>query len=197
MLDMLRTKPSGIVSLALLVALATAGCAGPTPPPLPVDARASARQDNVYRLGLGDKLRINVFGEAALSGEYQVSGAGSVAMPLIGDVAVTGKTARELEALLVQRYGAGYLRNPRIAVEVFGFRPYYITGEIQKPGGYPTTEGMTLISAIAAAGGFTYRANKKTVFIQRVGDPVERSVSANANIPILPGDVVRVGERHF
>lgn len=188
-----RWRVSG-AALALL-GVCLAACAETTAPPLPATAIAS--EASAYRLGLGDKLRVNIFGESDLSGEYQVSGSGVLAMPLIGDVPAVGLTARELEARLVQRYGAGYLRDPKIAVEVYDFRPYFILGEVEKPGRYPTLEGMTLLRAIATAGGFTYRANTKKVFIRRAGDTVEHQVDANSNLVIQPGDVLRVGERYF
>ncbi len=178
-----------------MLGLCVMGCAETSAPPLP--ATAIAPPGSAYRLGLGDKLRVSIFGESDLSGEYQVSGNGALSMPLIGDVPAVGLTARELEAQLVQRYGSGYLRDPKIAVEVYDFRPYFILGEVEKPGRYPSTEGMTLLRAIATAGGFTYRANTKKVFIRRAGDTVEHQVDASANIEIQPGDVLRVGERYF
>lgn len=183
-----------LTAVVLLAATMTA-CArheGPV-----VAASSLADTSSVYRLGLGDKLRVNVFNEPTLSGEYQVSGNGAVAMPLVGDVPAVGLTARELEAALTARYAAGYLNTPRIAVEVFDFRPYSILGEVQRPGRYQTSEGLTLLSAVAAAGGYTYRANTKQVFLRRAGDTAERQVTLDRDFPIQPGDVIRVGERYF
>lgn len=180
-----------MVSTLLAASACTTGSAPPLPP---LQAGATA---DVYRLGLGDKLRIAVFGEQALSGEFQVSGSGTVTLPLIGDVPASGLSARELEAALVARYGAGYLKNPKIAVEVYDFRPYFVLGEVQKPGRYPSTEASTILGAIATAGGFTYRANTKRVFLRRTGDPIERQVDVAQDVRIMPGDVLRVGERYF
>lgn len=183
------------VTAVVLLAATTAACArhdGPV-----VTASSLVDTGSVYRLGLGDKLRVNVFNEPTLSGEYQVSGNGVVAMPLVGDVPAVGLTARELEAALTSRYAAGYLNNPKIAVEVFDFRPYSILGEVQRPGRYQTSEGLTLLSAVAAAGGYTYRANTKQVFLRRAGDTAERQVTLDRDFPIQPGDVIRVGERYF
>ena len=174
---------------------AVAGCTGSSAPPLPASMTAPVGQ--IYRLGLGDKLRVNVYGEPSLSGEYQVSGNGAVTMPLIGDVKAVGLTARELEAALTNRYAAGYLRSPKISVEVYDFRPYFIVGEIQKPGRSPSVEGQTLLGAIATAGGYTYRANKTRVFIRRQGDSTEYQVDPTADIKVGPGDVIRIGERYF
>ena len=175
-------------------ALVLLGCAS-SAPPLPASLQGA--QADVYRLGLGDKVRVNVFGEASLSGEYQVSGTGVVAMPLVGDVKAIGLSARELEAALVQRYAGGYLRDPKIAVEVYDFRPYFVLGEVQRPGRYPSTEASSVLGAIATAGGFTYRANTKRVFLRRAGDPKEYQVSPDTAVRIFPGDVLRVGERYL
>lgn len=179
----------------VLVASLVGGCSrgdGPI-----VAASDLAATPVIYRLGLGDKLRVNVYGEPSLSGEYQVSGNGAVTMPLVGDVKAVGITARELEAALTARYAAGYLKAPRIAVEVYDFRPYSILGEVQRPGRYQTSEGLTVLGAVAAAGGYTYRANTKQVFLRRAGETAERQVSLDRDFPIQPGDIVRVGERYF
>ena len=178
---------------AAAMAVGVGGCAGsvPTRP-----AAALPPASDVYRLGLGDKLRVNVFGEQALSGEYQVSGAGVLSMPLIGDVRAVGLSARELEAALTQRFAGGYLRDPKIAVEVYDFRPYFVLGEVARPGRYPSSEGISVLGAVATAGGFTYRANTKRVFLRR-GDGQEYEVDPTSDIKLQPGDVLRVGERFF
>lgn len=174
----------------LLSACTSAGTA-------PLATTALPPASDVYRLGLGDKLRVNIYGEPALSGEYQVSGNGAVTLPLVGDIKAVGLSARELEAALVSRYAAGYLNKPRIAVEVYDFRPYFILGEVQRPGRFPTTEGTTVLSAIATAGGYTYRANRKKVFVRRASEPTEHEVDVAQNPTVAPGDVIRVGERYF
>lgn len=183
------------IAASLAVAGLPAACVrhdGPT-----VAASELAATPTVYRLGLGDKLRVNVFGEPSLSGEYQVSGSGAVTLPLIGDVKAVGLTAREVETALTARYAAGYLTSPRIAVEVFDFRPYSMLGEVQKPGRYQASEGLTVLGAVAAAGGYTYRANTRQIFLRRAGETIERQVTLDRDFPIQPGDIVRVGERYF
>ena len=182
--------------IGLLAAIAPiAACTGTTAPPLPAShANAEA---TAYRLGLGDKVRISVFGEPDLSGEFQVSRSGTITVPLVGEVPANGQTAQELEVALTERYRSGYLRDPKISVEVYDFRPFFIMGEVEKPGRYPTQEGTTIVGAIAAAGGFTYRANTKYVFLRRAGDSQEYRVDPNSPIEVLPGDVIRVAERYF
>ncbi|WP_033922467.1 polysaccharide biosynthesis/export family protein [Sphingomonas sp. 37zxx] len=181
-------------TLLIMTATITA-CAQERRPALP--ASAMSAEGSVYRLGLGDKLRLTVFNEASLSGEYQVSGNGVVSVPLIGDVRAVGLTARELEAALTQRFAAGYLSDPKLAVEVYDFRPFFILGEIQRPGRYPTTENLTVLGAIATAGGYTYRANTKRIFLRRAGSDQEYEVDTATDVKIQPGDVLRVGERYF
>jgi len=184
-----------VLLLMMFGSVVLSGCAGTDAPPLP--AELAAQSASVYRLGLGDKVRINVYGEREISGEYQVSANGAVTMPLIGDVPAVGLSARELEARLAERYRDGYLRDPKIAVEVYEFRPYYVMGEVEKPGRYPALEGTTLLGAIATAGGYTYRAEKKQIYIRRAGNPNEYRVSPTDNLIVAPGDVIRAGERYF
>ena len=158
--------------------------------PLPSDANID------YRLGSGDKLRVIVFGEPDLSGEFDVSGSGKVALPLIGQVDAAGRTLSEFEAAVIAKLMEGYLNNPRVSVEVMNYRPFYIYGEVGNPGQYPYTNGMTALNAIAVAGSNTYRANTDQIYITR-GDGAEQTYPASQAVKVLPGDVVRVPERFF
>lgn len=170
------------------VAAAPAG--GGEAVPLPKDANID------YRLGSGDKLRVIVFGEPDLSGEFDVSGSGKVALPLIGQVEAEGLTLSQFEAAMIAKLMEGYLNNPRVSVEVMNYRPFYIYGEVGNPGQYPYTNGMTVLNAIAVAGGYTYRANTSQIYITR-GDGAEQTYPASQAVKVLPGDVVRVPERFF
>jgi len=158
--------------------------------PLPGDATAD------YSLGVGDKLRVIVFGEPDLSGEFDVSGSGNVALPLIGQVRAKDLTLSEFEDAVEAKFSEGYLNNPRVSVEVLNYRPFYIYGEVENSGQYPYTNGMTVLNAIAVAGGYTYRANTDRVFITR-GEGAEQTYPASQAVRVLPGDVVRVPERFF
>lgn len=149
----------------------------------------------VYRLGSGDRLRVTVFGENDLSGEFQVDGAGSVAMPLIGEVRARGLTVRELEKAVTVALQDGYLKRPQVSIEVLNYRPFYILGEVQRPGSYPYVDGMTVLNAVALAGGYTYRARTTRLGIRRANDAEEREVGDDA--VVLPGDVIRIPERFF
>lgn len=158
-----------------------------------VDAMASATE---YVLDVGDKLRITVFGEEDLSGEFEISSTGAVSLPLIGEVRAARKTIAGLQAEVVNRLSGSYLKDPRVSIEVLNYRPFFILGEVIKPGSYNYVNGMTVINAIALSGGFTYRADKKGIEMKRGGqDATYRRVREET--PVLPGDVIRVPERFF
>ncbi|MBI1403128.1 MAG: polysaccharide export protein [Porphyrobacter sp.] len=180
---------------ALLALLALSACAGTggLPRALPDEAAAP------YRLGPGDKLRITVYGEETLSGEYGVTGAGDVSFPLIGNIPVEGRTIEDLQAELTTRLGNGYIADPRVSAEIIDYRPYYILGEVARPGQYDYSVGLTVEQAIAAAGGFTYRANDKRVFLKRALQTREAIVDLQKypGFRVRPGDTIRVGERFF
>lgn len=150
-----------------------------------------------YRLGSGDKLRVIVFGEDDLSGEFDVTGSGMVSLPLIGQVRAQGLTVDQFENAIRNKLLDGYLKNPRVSVEVLNYRPFYIIGEVNEPGQYPYTSGMSVLNAVAVAGGYTYRANEDRVLITRGDEGEEQAYAADQSVKVLPGDVVRVPERFF
>jgi polysaccharide export outer membrane protein len=151
-----------------------------------------------YNLGPGDKVRITVFGDESLSGEFIVANNGSVAMPLIGEVQAGGLTPTAFQATVQQRLEAsGMVRSPRVSADVTAYRPFYILGEVTTPGQYPYAIGMTVTKAVATAGGFTYRANNRIVYVTREGSGREVPVSVTAATWIGPGDTIRVSERSF
>ena len=150
-----------------------------------------------YRLSNADRLRVTVFGEPELSGEFVVDGQGFLSLPLIGDVNVEGMTVREFQRLAEERFGDGYLREPRVSAEVVNYRPFYILGEVARPGEYPYTNGLTVMNAIATAEGFTYRANKRFVLIKGAEVDEEIRVELKPTLKVQPGDTIRVVERFF
>lgn len=192
----LRRGWSGAVAVGVLALLAQ-GCAGSNAPPL---GAAQAQEGlRAYRLGAGDKLRVTVYNEPNLSGEYAVSSAGEIAFPLVGMIAADGRTVGEVTQTLTGRIAEGYMTDPRVSVEVLNYRPYYIMGEVQKPGEYPYVAGMTIEQAVAVAGGFNYRANARKVNLRRTPDPAEKSVELYSSqaVAVMPGDTIRVLERYF
>lgn len=158
---------------------------------------APAAEAPVYRLGADDKVRINVYGEDALNAEYLVGSDGNISFPLIGMVQAKGLTLAELQDLLTRRLTESMLNDPKVSIAVVEYRPFYVLGEVQKAGQYPYRTGMTVLAAIATAGGFTYRANEKTVMIQRFGETQERNFPLSPQTIVAPGDTIRVKERYF
>ncbi|MBU1287665.1 MAG: polysaccharide export protein [Alphaproteobacteria bacterium] len=160
-------------------------------------APTQAQTNTAYTLGTGDKLRINVFGQPELSGQFVVDGTGSISLPLIGQIAASGSSTQDLETTIATELSNGFLLEPRVSVEVTNYRPFYILGEVGRPGEYPFNSGLTVLNAVAAAGGFTYRANKKVIYIKSVGADKEMAYELNTNTIVKPGDTLRIGERIF
>ena len=150
-----------------------------------------------YRLGSGDKVQISTFGEPTLSGAFDVAGSGMVDIPLVGQVKAAGLTTVEFGHAVEDALRDGFLKDPKVSVEVMNYRPFYILGEVTKPGEYPYTNGLTVMNAVATANGFTYRADTHHVFIKRANDPVEREVDLNTLTTVEPGDTIRIKERYF
>src|SRR5690348_16232053 len=169
----------------------------------PGDAQASigsgdGMQDSDYRLGNGDKVRITVFNHSDLTDVYQVDGLGRVTLPLVGQVDVGGLTSKQVEQKIAKALSPDYVRNPHVSAVVLTMRPFYIIGEVTKPGSYPYVSGMTLINAVALAGGFTYRADEDSFDLMRPDKTGKKSkVSAKPETPVQPGDVITVNERIF
>lgn len=182
---------SGLLAFGALMVLVTGSAFAQTE-----TSGASQTTAGDYVLGSGDKVRIIVFGEQELSGEFDVSGAGKLSMPLIGAVQASGLTLQQLESEIARNLSDGYLTNPRVSAEVLNYRPFYIIGEVTKAGQYPYTNGMTVMNAVAVAGGFSYRADSDVVYISRNGAP-EQKFKATQDLKVLPGDTVRIPERFF
>ena len=150
-------------------------------------------------LGAGDRLRIVVFGETTLTGEYMVGPDGVLALPLVGAVNVTDASPNQLMALIVDELSPDYMLDPQVTVDVVSYRPFFIFGEVTRAGQYPYVSGLSITQAIATAGGYSYRANKKYAFIRRAYGQREESFEIRADRPVwvMPGDTIRIGERYF
>ncbi|HVU19954.1 MAG TPA: polysaccharide biosynthesis/export family protein [Rhizomicrobium sp.] len=151
-------------------------------------------QTNDYHLGTGDKVRITVYDETDLSGDFEVDATGYVRLPLIGQIKAGGRTAYQLEGAVEQALEDGYLKSPRVSVEVTTYRPFYIIGQVTRPGQYPYTNNMSALDAIGVAGGFTDHAVESTVYIRHEGETKEHQVATDETVKIRPGDVVRVDQ---
>lgn len=189
-----------LAMFTLLCAACLAGCSAPRAidsaqlGAAPVDPAAAAAE---YQLSAGDKVRIIVYNEPTLSNEFTIGSDGMLSFPLIGSINAAGRTTSQLNDEMTQRLGAGYLKSPRLSVEVLTFRPFYILGEVQKAGQYPYAPGMTVLNAVATAGGFSYRAERRIVFIRRSGSAKELPVKIAPDLMVAPGDTIRIGERYF
>jgi protein involved in polysaccharide export with SLBB domain len=150
-----------------------------------------------YTLGPGDKIRVSVFGEEDLSGEYQIDSSGMVRLPLIGTIRAAGFTSPSLENAIAGALAQGYLKSPKVNVEVSAYRPFYIIGSINRPGEYPYVANMSALNAIAFGGGFTDAARTSTVYVRHEGSTREVEMPASQMTMIYPGDVVRVKNTLF
>ena len=150
-----------------------------------------------YILGPNDRIRLKVYGEPDITGEYEIDNGGQVSIPLAGHIRAAGATTRQLEKSIASALAKGIVRDPRVNVEIAQYRPYYILGEVKKSGEYPYRNGLTVMDAVASAGGFTYRANENKVYLRRSGAGAEETLSLDAPVPVFPGDNIRIPERYF
>jgi polysaccharide biosynthesis/export protein VpsN len=195
MMGMLRTYPLflGVVFVFLLAipGLAPVRAADAAPG----GSTASAIQD--YKLGAGDKVRVTVVGQTDLSGEFTIEGSGFFSMPLIGPVKAGGLSAKDIESGVTAQLKDGFLNAPRVNVEVTSYRPFYIIGEVSRPGQYPYVNGMTVLNAIALAGGYTERARTGDIDILRSGQTKPERLPIDQTVKIFPDDVLTVRQRYF
>lgn len=186
------TRRHSLIAFGLLVG----GCATGAIGAAEQDA-ADERIIEDYRLGAGDRVRVTVFGEPSLTGEFLVSGAGKISLPLVGDLQASNLTVAEFQRSVEAALRDGYLLDPRVSAEVLTYRPFFILGEVSSPGTYPYAAGLTVLNAVATAGGFTYRANTNRVYIRRAGGGSEESFVLTSRTRVAPGDTIRIGERLF
>lgn len=187
------------ILVGLVLAFAIGGCAQPplTLQPTFAEIDGSVRLVPEYRLGAADKVRVNVFGEEALTGEFLVGGSGKISLPLIGEVQAAGLTIAELQEEIANALSQGYINEPRVSAEVLNYRPFYILGEVNKPGEYPYTNNLTVLNAVATSEGFTYRADTRRVYIKRADGVGEQMFPLTTATQVAPGDTIRIGERFF
>lgn len=162
-----------------------------------VSAGWAAQTAPTYKLGTGDEIRIQVYGEDDLLMETRIGDSGVIAYPFIGEIQVAGKTPAEVEAIIVAGLKPDYLVDPTVTVSVVEYRPFFIYGEVEDPGGYPFQPGLTVAQAIALGGGFTERASRQRIFLVRDDDPTHQRRQVTLNTPIGPGDTVTVEQSFF
>lgn len=185
--------------LVILLAMLATGCASATKDAVGSGERFSSMRSGIedYTLGAGDHVKLTVFNEPTLSGEFAVNSDGAVSLPLVGDVAAVGKRAPDVAARYQALLADGYVKSPKVSIEITQYRPFFILGEVKTPGQYPYASGMTALNAIAIAQGFTPRAEKSVVFIRRAGTAQEEAFRLTPDLRVLPGDTIRLSEKYF
>jgi protein involved in polysaccharide export with SLBB domain len=184
-------QASRLAALVLCAGL-LAACA--SPPATCEPAAAGAPEVPGYRLGAGDRIRVTVFRHPDLSGQLQLDGQGHLAVPLVGEIPANQLTTRDLEDAIEAKFREeDYLVNPHVSIEVLTYRPFYILGEVRRPGQYPYENDMTMINAVARAGGYTARAQTAAVVVRRA----DCTLIAAPDTIILPDEVITVPERFF
>lgn len=187
-----------MMCIAALAGALLAGCGSTANFPTEDAPSAIGNPADAYLLEPGNRVRLIVFGESNLSGDFTVDPVGNIALPLIGNVPASGITAKVLAKRIEDALKKdSYMQDPRVAVEVQTFRPFYVLGEVRQPGEFPYMTGMTVLSAVAKAGGYDYRAREGEVVLVRVIDGQQKEYKAIERTPILPGDIVKVLQRRF
>ncbi|KPF72711.1 sugar transporter [Bosea sp. AAP35] len=182
-----------LASLALAVAMTAGACA----PRYVASDYTLAQQAGPYRLASGDRLRVIVFGQDNLSNIYAVDGSGRISMPLIDTVEVQGRTTQELEKAIEAKLRGGFLREPKVSVEVDTYRPFFVLGEVTNSGQFPYVNGMTVQTAVAIAGGFTPRGQRAYAEVTRQVEDQLVTASVPITYPVQPGDTIVIKERWF
>jgi len=182
------------IGVLFAAVLTLAGCGNPADDLPPLEEGKPAE----YRLGTGDNVRIITFDDPRLTGEFRVNDAGRISLPLVGSIPAAGHSPREVETMVADAMRrANLFRNPSVAVEVMTYRPIFILGQVERPGQFAYQPNMTVLTAVAVAGGFTYRAYQDEVSITRTTDGTATEGRASRATFLQPGDVVTVFERHF
>jgi protein involved in polysaccharide export with SLBB domain len=182
---------------AVVIGLQVAGCYtdyGPVVVPLDPVAATSYASTAVQ---VGDRIKVTVYGEDNLNGVYDVDAAGNVSLPLAGTISAAGHSKRDLEREVTRRYRSDFLQDPKVTIDIATSRPFYVMGEAEKPGEFPYRNGLNVISAIATAGGPTYRASRSYVLVKHAAQDVWVEYPMLPTTPVAPGDIIRVPERYF
>jgi polysaccharide biosynthesis/export protein len=184
-------------AVSSITTLPTQNRRGPVPPYAAKGEAAAYEYSVGYRIGAGDRLNVRVAGEAELTGEFIVDPSGMISLPYVQQLSVAGKTTRDIEAQIRGRLVAGYLRDPQVSVQIASLRPFYILGEVNGSGSFPYQAGITVQNAIAIAGGYAPRADKREVLLTRRNIKGTDTYRVPVTTQVYPGDVIYVRERWF
>lgn len=191
-MGVLRTIAAGLVCAVLLAA-----CGGAGGSKALETAPQSVDINQTYKLDSGDRLRINVFGQPDVSGEFEIDSSGAINYPLLGPVQAKGETVESLTKVIHDRLDANFIADPRVNVEVVNFRPFFILGEVNQPGQYPYSAGLTVRQAVALAGGYTRRASSSGIDLIRQTEKGPVTYDVTEDSVLLPGDTLEVPRRFF
>lgn len=185
----IRRARSGLATVLVLTALF--GCAGAPPPAEPAPSLES------YVINAGDRLKITVLEQQNMTVETDVADDGTIEMPLVGTLRAAGRTATEVRTALTERLARDYIKDPKVNVDVAKYRPFYVLGQVNRPGSYPFEPEVDIRKAVAIAGGFTRRADTNAAYLVRdiSGRSDRRLVGLGTRV--YPGDVIEVDRRMF
>ena len=188
-----RTRFAGLATIPMLAAAMLSGCAPGGDLPMLKDAAMTN-----YTLGPGDQVRVITFGDTDLSGEFRVSDSGRIDLPLVGGFPAAGMSTSQVETEIADSLKQRKILNdPHVSLEVIAYRPVFVLGEVRLPGQFPYQPGMTVLTAVAVAGGFTYRAFQEYSLVVRTADGHSTEGLAKPQAFVQPGDVIQIYERHF
>jgi polysaccharide export outer membrane protein len=182
--------------------LAIAGCGSNATSGLASYSEASEAQVRVpraaggpYTVRTNDQLHIQVYNEPTITGDYVIDSTGSLSVPVAGRVRAGGLTVEQLERKITAQLNSGILKDARVSIQVTTYAPFYIRGEVKKPGEFPYKPGLTIGDAVALAGGYTYRADESRVYVRPSQAASEATRSLDTDLPVSPGDNIRIPER--
>lgn len=158
---------------------------------------AGAAEAGAYRLGPGDLIKIQVFGEDDLTVQTRLQGNGKLSYPFLGEINVAGQTVKQLRNTIANGLAGKYVKNPDVQVYILEYRLVYITGEVKKPGGYPYVPGLSVIKAVSLAGGFTALASTRHMYLTHDGQTGDKREKVELNSPVGPGDILSIDEGFF
>ena len=150
-----------------------------------------------YILGSGDEIKISVYNESDLTSRVKIDKSGTISFPFIEDIQVIGLSTQELEEKIKAGLLGDYLINPQVDVSIVTHRPFFIHGQVKRPGGYPYQEGITLDKAIAIAGGLASRASNSNWVLTRVVDGKKVIIEANVATRVNPDDIIKIEQSFF
>ncbi len=183
-------------ALAGLVGLLTATACSPVESRYAYqEAAAVPAVSRPYILHTNDQLHVQVYNEQTITGDYVVDSTGYLSIPVAGRVKAAGLTVEQLERRVTAQLNGGILKDARVNIQIATYAPFYIRGEVKKPGEFAYKPGLTVADAVALAGGYTYRADENRVVVRPSGSNAAVTRPTDTNPPVSPGDNITVPER--